>query len=125
MHVTRMEAIHDLTGRGVQDRRRRAHRPFACQRPLIERQPARSRIRASTIQRRCVARSEVLAAIVSDVGLRRSQVRPISRSFEAAAFDGHDAAGYAGGAPLCEQPLNGSLGPFVLTLSELMLAHAS
>ena len=58
MHVSSMEAVHDLAGSLIEDRRLRPDGPVANQRPLIECQARRRRINATTIQFRASARRD-------------------------------------------------------------------
>src|SRR5215813_525974 len=124
MHVTRMESVRDLAGCLVQDGRLPAHRPFAREGPLIERQAGGSNIRATMIQCGRATRYKGLTAFVSDVGFGRSQVGPVSGGFEAATVEQHEPVAGSGHAGLRQQLLNRALRPFVLALAELMLANA-
>ena len=92
---------------------------------MIEPQSAGGDIRPTLIQHRGVRRGEVLAALVSDVGFRRSQVAPVSGGFEAAAIDRHDPVADIGDTGLRQHALNGLLRLCVLTLAELLLANAT
>src|SRR5262245_30820299 len=120
MHVARMESVRDLAGRLVQDGRLLAHRPFALERPLIERQAGGGGTSVAMIQCGRVTRYKGLTALVSDVGFGRSQVGPISGGFEAATVERHEPVARSGNAGLRQQLLNRPLRPFVLALAKLM-----
>src|SRR5215510_13673748 len=65
MKVARVKAIHDAAIRTLEDRRLPAHRPFAGQRPLIEREARRGRIEATPIPLGAASRREILCSVVA------------------------------------------------------------
>ena len=112
MKVACVKAVHDPSAGTAQDGGLPPHRPLAGKRPLIERQTRRRRIDATSIQVGTATRSEVLCAVVADVGFRRLQVGPISCGFDALGIDRHDVTvTKAGHTRFGEQPLKGGLGP--------------
>src|SRR5215475_12917395 len=124
MHVASVETEVNLSRRPVQDSRLLADRPVARKRPLIERQSRGRTVDLDRIESGGFARREVLHTGVPDIRLRRLQVLPVSRRFEAAAFNRHGVLTDTRRTALLEQTLNGSLRRLVLAFSKLLVTNA-
>src|SRR5687767_7773209 len=96
MKIARVKAERDTPSGTVEGGCLPTYRPLASKRPLIGRQTTGRRIHLTSIQADAATGRKVLHPVIADVGLRRPQVLPIRRGFDALGVDRHNAAAKAG-----------------------------
>ena len=90
MKIARVKAVDDAAIGSVQLYGVLPHCPVTSQRPVIDCEPRRRRVRARLADDRPPRRHEVLRALDTDVVFRRPEARPIRGRFDAAAVRGDE-----------------------------------
>ncbi len=123
VHVPGMEPVHDPPAGLVQHDRFLSRRPVTGERPLVELELRRHRVRARLVRRHAIGRREVLRPLVAEIILRRPQVPPVCRRLDALALHRHQPLAHRTAVRLRQQQLDHLLGLVVCALTEVMVAN--
>src|ERR1700733_11983688 len=124
MQVARMKTIDNAAIRFVERRMFGAHGPIAREIPVIE-SKGRRRVAVAFVFDDAAGRSEIVGAVVTDIGLRRFDLAAIGGGFRAIRRHRDEIGGEGAVARFGEELLDNPLGLVILAFAEMVVAHAA